>query len=107
MFPCDAPFVTLLSVCLSVCLSLSPSFSLCMSLSHPPFAAPARRQTLRIRGEAEGEWGFLYRSTLGSLMSGLSEIMEVRMVKQPTRNRTLLSFSAVPLVAVVKLQHLD
>ncbi|CAM9268078.1 unnamed protein product, partial [Hapterophycus canaliculatus] len=34
--------------------------------------------TLRIRGEAEGEWGFLYRSTLGSLMSGLSEIMEVR-----------------------------
>ncbi|CAM9272888.1 unnamed protein product [Scytosiphon promiscuus] len=34
--------------------------------------------TLRIRGDAEGEWGFLYRSTLGSLMSGLSEIMEVR-----------------------------
>lgn len=35
-------------------------------------------QTLRLRGEAEGEWGFLYRSTLGSLMSGLSEVMEVR-----------------------------
>lgn len=35
-------------------------------------------KTLRIRGEAEGEWGFLYRSTLGSLMSGLSEVMEVR-----------------------------
>lgn len=34
-------------------------------------------QTLRIRGEAEGEWGFLYRSTLGSLMSGLTEIMKV------------------------------
>ena len=35
-------------------------------------------QTLRIRGNAEGEWGFLYRSTLGSLMSGLTETMEVR-----------------------------
>ncbi|CAN0030790.1 unnamed protein product [Ectocarpus sp. 12 AP-2014] len=34
--------------------------------------------TLRIRGEAEGEWGFLYRSTLGSLMTGLSEVMEVK-----------------------------
>lgn len=35
-------------------------------------------QTLRIRGDAEGEWAFLYRSTLGSLMSGLTETMEVR-----------------------------
>lgn len=38
--------------------------------------------TLRIRGDAEGEWGFLYRSTLGSLMSGLSEAMEVRKFHQ-------------------------
>ncbi|CAB1114084.1 unnamed protein product [Ectocarpus sp. CCAP 1310/34] len=34
--------------------------------------------TLRMRGEAEGEWGFLYRSTLASLMMGLSEVMEVK-----------------------------
>eukprot|EP00752_Nemacystus_decipiens_P017705 g15874.t1 len=38
--------------------------------------------TLRIRGAAEGEWGFLYRSTLGSLMTGLSEVMEVRKAHQ-------------------------
>lgn len=43
-----------------------------------PFLRYRAHQTLRIRGEAEGEWGFLYRSTLGSLMTGLSEVMEVR-----------------------------
>lgn len=53
----------------------------CMILPYLPVRPSVHdtvTQTLRIRGDAEGEWGFLYRSTLGSLMSGLSEAMEVR-----------------------------
>lgn len=49
----------------------------------------ADTKTLRIRGEAEGEWGFLYRSTLGSLMSGLSEVMEVRVYVNARRSGDL------------------
>lgn len=55
---------------------LPARLSVCPSV-HPSVDDPVT-QTLRLRGDAEGEWGFLYRSTLGSLMSGLSETMEVR-----------------------------
>ncbi|CAM9525490.1 unnamed protein product [Ascophyllum nodosum] len=58
--------------------------------------------TLRIRGEAEGEWGFLYRSTLGSLMSEISAVMEVRKAHQLAESSNLMNELAPSLKASTK-----
>lgn len=48
-------------------------------------------RTLRAAGQAPGEWGYLYRTTLGSLLNTLTETIQVRKMHQLQEVSTLIN----------------